>query len=182
MKKMLFILPAALLASVLAAGTAAAGKSVPAASAAAAALRGPLDVPALCREKHASFYHSPLEEGSFDAIFDGNPRTGLRAAPRAGAAAGEAFFQVTLDRPRAVDEVDVVFADAGAAYRWSVAAADTEADMRSHSGSYRVLVPARETDGERWDQGAPAAPRACRVYRLECRRLEPGPVVVGEWS
>src|SRR4051812_20319978 len=139
--KILTLSAAFLVLSALAAGGPSGAR--PAASAPAApppGLLAPLDLPALLHEGRAAAAHPPLREGSVDAVFDGNLRTAVRAA----SSSSEAAFQVTLDRPRAVEESDVAFAEPGAAYRWSLAGAQTEADMRSRSGSFRMLVAARE--------------------------------------
>src|SRR2546423_8915668 len=101
MNKMLLILPAALLVPAFAFGkTAARSPGAGGSGAAISGLRGALDVPALCREKRASVFHTPLREGSFDAVFDGNPRTAVRTG------AGEAVVQGAPDPPRAGGEID----------------------------------------------------------------------------
>src|SRR5688572_33303496 len=107
---------------------------------------GPLNLPLLQRERRAVISHTPLTAGGLERICDANRHTGadMDVPPD-----GEAFWQVALDRPRAVDTVDVQFAG-DARYRWSFAAADSPADLKAQRGSYRMLVPNREV--------APGAP------------------------
>ena len=63
--------------------------------------------------------------------------------------------------PPPAEEIDVLFA--GGAHQWSLAAADSAADMRARRGSYRVLIPWREARAEAADQVTPSEPRAYRV-------------------
>jgi len=144
-------------------------------------LSGPMDVLLLERQKRASLSHTELDTGGLSLLFDGNPRTYARAGTAPAPAPRQAFCQVALDVPRAVDEVNVVFGE-GAAHRWSVAAADTLQDMQGKRGSYRVMVPGRTPPDPAGDRALFQKPRPYRVYRLECERLagEGGPALA-EW-
>lgn len=140
---------------------------------------GPLDLPLLQLERRAIISHTPLTAGGLEMICDSNRHTG---ADMAAPPDGEAFWQVALDRPRALDTVDVQFSG-DARYRWSLEAADSPADMKSSRGSYRMLVPLREVAGGTPDQASFTNPRASRVYRLSCRRaLGVGPISLSEWA
>ncbi|HTE18350.1 MAG TPA: CARDB domain-containing protein [Armatimonadota bacterium] len=159
-------------------------------------LRGPLNIPLLQRERRAVVGHSKLGSGALEQIFDGNrntlvsaaveqaPSANLACPPPAQAAvpAPPAFWQVTLDRARLVDEIAVILSSSGS-HSWSVSAADTEADMKGRRGSFSVLVPPRAVTGNDTDSASFATPRPYRVYRLECRRLSgEGSTELAEWA
>lgn len=142
-------------------------------------LRGPINVRLLQREGRVKVATSKLSEGTADLVFDGNRNTFARAeVPEGAPPAG--FWQVTLDRPRLLDEVNVDFPSP---HSWAFFAADSEADMASRSGSFRQLSPPRTPQFEGRDQLTFPAPKAYRVYRVEARKLsgEGGPELA-EWS
>lgn len=148
-------------------------------------VRGPINIPALFREGRARFSCSKLAAGSWDQIFDGNRFTFARAevpAAAAGAQPGTGFWQVTLDRPRLIDEIDVTFTTANP-HSWTLFGADTEADMAARSGSFKQLTQPRTAQFEGRDQVPFPAPKGYKIYRLECRKLsgEGGPELA-EWS
>jgi len=140
------------------------------------AARGPLDLFGLFLERRAVLTNSKLVSGEFEDIVDGNQYSAVQAEGK------QAFWQVVLDRPRAVDQVDVFFAG-DAAHRWSLLAADTAEDMRARRGSFRALVLPRTPQAGQIDQATLPRPSGYRVYRLECERTSgDGGVQLGDWS
>lgn len=160
-------------------------KAAAAAAQEAYVLRGPLDVPMLAKERQATITHSPLASGALDDLFDFNMRTALRPAVPAGGAAGPApvaFVQIVLSRPRPVELVDITFADSERC-SWTLAAADSMADLQARKGSYRLLSAARQAAGDQSDQIAPTPTRPYRIYRLEWRHVAaPGAAGLAEWA
>jgi hypothetical protein len=159
-------------------------------------LRGPLNIPQLQRERRAVVAHSKLGSGTLEQVFDGNRNTGASAAVEQAPSAGPAcppvgqttapgppaFWQVSLERPRSVDQIDVILSSTGS-HSWTISAADSEADMKARRGSYSVLVPSRTVRGNDTDGASFASPRPYRIYRLECRRLSgEGGAELAEWA
>lgn len=136
-------------------------------------------MPLLVREQRATLTLPSAHSGTGAVLFDGNRYTEVKADPGKG---GEVFFQVVLDRPRALSAVDVIFS-AGGTYRWTLAGANTAAELAARKGSYRLLVTGRDTQDDRMDQTVLTAAPAFRAYRLRCRRLTgEGTVNLGEWA
>jgi hypothetical protein len=131
-------------------------------------LSAPIDVPAMIREGRATFTSSKVLAGKPDYAFDPNRSTEIVGLAMS---AGPAYWQVTLDRPRSLDAVDLSFGDGGP-YQWTLAGAQSSADLQSRQGTYRLLVPARSTEAD--DQvvfptSDPVPP--LRVYRLEAKPI-----------
>ena len=163
-------------------------KPTPQPEAAGQLVRGPINVLALQREGRVKVSHSKLADGSADLVFDGNRHTFARGEARALASAEgapaptTAYWQVTLDRPRLLDEVNVAFTPT-VQHNWTLLAADSEADMAARKGSFRQLFQPRVPQFEGRDQVPFPAPKAYRVYRVEARRISgPGGPELAEWS
>jgi hypothetical protein len=146
-------------------------------------VRGPINVRQLRREGRVKVATSKLADGSPDLAFDGNRNTVSRAEVPPGTAAGTqstAFWQVTLDRPRLLDEVNVEFLSP---HSWTFFGADSEADMASRGGSFRQLCPPRTPQFEGRDQLTFPGGKPYRVYRVECKKLSgEGAPELAEWS
>ena len=135
--------------------------------------------------QRAAATHSVFDSGNVDKLFDGNPRSLARTA-----AQNPAFVELDFGSPvvLAGSRVAVGY---GSAHRWTLAVANTPADMLSRSGSYRVVVPERTTDGSGlpdprwlWDEVFLEAPETTRVIRLEVEKLDGGDdyVHLSEWE
>ncbi|MGV3723118.1 MAG: hypothetical protein ACO1SX_19635, partial [Actinomycetota bacterium] len=140
-------------------------------------LRGPLDLLWLQQERRAAVTHSRLIAGELEALQDANRYTSVDLASEAGA---PAWLQVVLDRPLALEQVDLTFAGEGE-YEWRLEAAATLADLKSRKGGYRRLVGPRIARSHDADQALLIKAPAFRIYRLEARSTEPGvPVRLSE--
>lgn len=128
-------------------------------------LRGPLDLVLLQAERRAAVSHSRLVSGSLEDLQDGNRFT---HAELAADGRSPAWVQVVLNVPRAVEEVDLTFADEGER-EWWLDAANSLADLQRRQGSYRRLVAPRKVTGATADQALVQKAPAFRVYRLEAR-------------
>ncbi|HSO22748.1 MAG TPA: Calx-beta domain-containing protein, partial [Chondromyces sp.] len=132
----------------------------------------------------AAVASSTINFGSLANLFDGNPRSIIRTA-----AVNPAFVEVDFGAPLVLEGTAVAFGFS-TAHRWSMAVADSPADMAARSGSYRVVVSERAADGSGlpdpnylWDEVELMAPETARVVRLEVEKLVgDSSVHLGEWS
>jgi len=125
----------------------------------------------------------PIDIGSVNNLFDGNPRTLARSAN-----VNPAWVLIEFPEPVTIAATAVAFSHADG-HDWFVAMADSAADMSSQSGSYRVVVPTQEArpvglpdPNYMWDEVQLAAPESGRVIRLEALKLGDAYVHLGEWD
>lgn len=120
----------------------------------------PIDVSA--KLKHVET--TKLDIGDPALLFDGDTRTLIRTP-----SINPAFVEVEFTEPITFETLRVLVW-AGSDY--SVAAADNLADLRSRSGSYRMLVPTRKSDSKGWGRVDFDEPVTARAFRLETTRYE----------
>ena len=130
-------------------------------------LSAPIDVTTMVREGQATLTSSKVLGGKPEYLFDPNRSTEVVSL---ATSTGPAFWQITLDRSRPLDAVDLSFGEGGP-FQWTLSGANSAADLQSRQGSYRLIVPARAADLD--DQAViPSSPEsgaAYRVYRLEVK-------------
>ena len=132
----------------------------------------PLDLLHLEAEKRATLTSAGGAGTSLEALFDGNRTTFARVS----GSGSESWAQITFAAPRRVTEASTLFPEGA---RWSLLAADSEADMRARSGSFRTLIPLHAAQSGRDDRASVSTAGAYRVYRLECPGRE---VEIADWS
>ncbi len=141
-----------------------------------AVVNEPLDLLYLAQEHRAQFACGELAAGPLEAIFDGNGTTTARVAAREG----ESWAQVTFAEPRAATEVSVLFPEGA---RWSLLAAESDADLRTRGRTFQTLVPFRAARANVEDRLTLPNQHPYRVYRLECRAAGgTGGVAIADWS
>ncbi len=107
-------------------------------------LSAPIDLSAMVREGRATLTSSKIVGGKLDFLFDPNRSTEVACLSMS---TSPAYWQVTLDRPRPLDAVDLAFGEGGP-FQWTLAGALTSADLQSRQGTYRVLVPSRTSEAD----------------------------------
>jgi hypothetical protein len=130
----------------------------------------------------ATVTSSLFDIGIIDDVFDGNPRTLARTAGE-----NPAFVQLEFADPVLVSSAAVSLSHANQ-QEWSLAVADSAADMATQSGSFAVAIPTRIVDGLGlpdpgwvWDSSS-FTPTLARVIRLDVYKYGDPYVHIDEWE
>lgn len=124
----------------------------------------PVPVPLDVSDKVATVATTELDIGEPALLFDRNPHTLIRTP-----SINPAYVEVEFTEPITFDILRV---QVWARSEYTVAAADSLADLRSKSGSYRVIVPTRENGHKGWGQVNFDEPVTARALRLDTTRHE----------
>ncbi len=132
-------------------------------------------VPVPVADRIESIEATETDIGAPDKLFDLDEHSIMRTP-----SINPAYVQVQFAEPIHVEHLRIHF-NAGA-HRWSLAAADSVADLERKAGSYRLVVDERETKGDIADV-AIDEPFAARVFRLDALRLTGDDYVhIAEWQ
>jgi len=127
--------------------------------------------------KTAQISSTPFDIGVLRHIFDGSVET-LARTPNIN----PAFVQIAYQQARTLRRFRM-HCSFGDSYDWSVEAADTEADMGAHAGSYTMIVPQRNFKAGTWDEVELARPVAAKIFRLNVKRIgSDGYCHINEWQ
>ena len=134
-----------------------------------------IDVPYSVADKVVGVETTETDMGKPGNLFDLNPSTIIRTP-----GINPAFVQVEFGEPIEVATVRLRF-QAGP-YEWSLAGADSVADLAGKRGSYRVLVEKQASEGD-VSTVTLAKPTRARVLRLDVLRTSgDGYVHIAEWE
>jgi len=123
----------------------------------------PVYVPFPVADKIKTIETTQLDVGEAQLIFDNNKDTLVRTP-----AINPAFVRVEFTEPIRVEYIRVRFS--GDEHDWSVAAADSLAELRDKGGSYRVLLADQKT-GRSGEAGVKLGqPAEVRALQLDVRR------------
>ena len=139
-----------------------------------------INVSAMLAAGTATASHTAFDIGPVSQLFDGNTSTLVRTPN-----IDPAVITLTFDAPQTVTGFRAFFSHAGGnpAYRYTIESADSQADLDSHAGSYRMLVPLTGTASDVYSSATLAAPHAASIFRLTATRLTGDDYVhVNEWQ
>jgi len=121
-------------------------------------------VPQPLADRIRSFESTRLDIGEGRLVFDADPRTLIRTP-----ALNPAFVRVEFNAPVTFEFVRVIFSNNE--HEWSLAVADSLADLTSQSGTYRVVVAAGRTPATGTAAEKLPTPVTARAVQLDVRRL-----------
>lgn len=133
-------------------------------SASAFADNATVPIPIPVAERVASVETTARDIGAPALLFDNDPRTLIRTP-----SINPAYVEVEFTEPISFEIFRVQI---WARSDYTLAAADNLADLRSKSGSYRVLIPTRENGEKGWGQVTFDEPVTARAFRLDTTRKE----------
>ncbi|MCY2953149.1 MAG: choice-of-anchor D domain-containing protein [Planctomycetota bacterium] len=141
---------------------------------------GPLDINALVSAGRATVSASTTDIGSTYHIFDANTSTLARSA-----SINPMTIQVNFTFPKTLRKFQGYFSHASGnpAYRWEVETANSQSDLDSHIGSYKLAVPFTGTPADQYSIVKLANPVTARIARLTVQRLTGDNYVhIEEWA
>jgi hypothetical protein len=113
----------------------------------------------------ATLTSTAFDIGNISSIFD-NDVNSLARTPNIS----PAFVQVAYTQPHIFRRFRV-YLSYGTSYTWSIAAADSTADMDAQSGSYRIIVPTQSMPQSTWKEYTLPAVQTANVLRLTLQRF-----------
>ena len=139
-----------------------------------------INVSAMLASGQAIATHTAFDIGSVENIFDGNTST-LARTPNID----PATVTLEFDAPQTVTGFRSWFTAAWGdpAYKYTIEAADSLADLDGQTGSYVQLVPTTGTPSDVFSAVTLASPHSASVFRLTASRLTGDDYVhVSEWQ
>jgi len=128
----------------------------------------------------ATVTHTTLDIGAITNIFDERSDTLVRTP-----SINPAVVTLSFQEQQTVRSFRTYFSHAGGnpAYRYSIEAADTLADLNNRVGTYKLLIDARGTTSDRYDAVDLSQAVVGRVFRLTSTRLTGDNYVhINEWQ
>lgn len=127
-----------------------------------------LDINALAASGLASVSSTTLDIGNIQSIFDRDLSTLARSAN-----INPMVVQVAFTNPQTLVESRVYCSNAigTPAYQWKVETADSQADLDSQTGTYRLAVPVTSTVSNVYSIVSISSPVTARIAKLTCQRL-----------
>lgn len=119
-------------------------------------------VPLPVADRVAKIETTELDIGEPALLFDHNAKTLIRTP-----SINPAYVEVLFDEPITFECIRVQVWELS---DWSIAAANNLEDLRSQTGSYRMLVPARENGHKGWGEFVFPKPVTAQAFRLDTRR------------